>query len=894
MTIAMPTTMLAHALGYARRGWPVFPCDPKTKRPLVPRDKDAAGKPIENTGGLRKATTDPAIIEAWWRKWPDALIGVRLGHETGLWVIDFDPRGETVDTVKARFAAEVGELPRGPVSRTQSGGEHVWLKMPDGEVPKNSAKRIKGVDWRAEGGYVIVPPSRMANGARYEWLAEGEFPSAPDHVLDLVFRRGKFAPPVTKMAGNGVRPSDEKVRRYCLVALDKAASRVSGLVEGQRNQGLNDEALAIGHLVGAGGITEQEAFDALRGAALSWGITDADRALVKGGTLDRAIRDGARSPADLSHVGARARREELPPHDPETGEVREDDEDEPDIGQFDLPEPAQVEDEKPEEKTRSPFKYLGYNRDHFYYLPDGKGQIVALKAGEHRELRLLEIADMAYWRGCLFLEGDAKITKEKWLQLADGLMRNSERQGIFDETRVRGRGAWIDGKKPVVHTGSEVVVERKATPLNKVKSRYIYEAASPWEFGFGQPASNAEANRLVQVCSRLTWADRLSGALLAGWCVIAPVSGALKWRPHIWITGPASSGKTTALNDITGRIVGPAAERFDGKTTEAAVRQTLGYDARPVIIDEAEGEDQAGIARMQGLLDLARVSSSGGKIAKGSANHRAVNFVVRSCFCFSAINTSVRHHADESRISKLVLIPNKADDAAKHYSDLVRDIDEWFTPEYASRMFVRSVDHLPVLLHNADVFTSAAAIEFRSRRAADQLGPMLAGFYLCHSTAKITHDKAIEFIKRHDWSDYVALNSETDESRLFQFLMSRKIRITLPAGNVDVTIGAALDEARGEGGDRKRPYGSALAAVGIKLEDGMIAISDSAENTRALFREKPEWSADWKRPLRNLPGAMKSNKVERFGPGMVSKVTWLPYGLLDGTYVAHEPGEDVE
>lgn len=559
---------------------------------------------------------------------------------------------------------------------------------------------------------------------------------------------------------------------------------------------------------------------------------------------------------------------------------------EPDIGQFDLP--------NNHEPSKVPFRYLGYNRDLFYYLPEGKGQIVSLRAGEHRELRLLELAKMDYWRATLRLPLDAKIAKEEWLMLADGLMRFSEHQGIFDETKVRGRGAWVDGPNVVVHTGSELLIDRKATPLRAVKSRYVYEAAPQWEFGFGKPAGSQEAHKLVQICERLTWAEKMSAALLAGWCVIAPVSGALNWRPHIWITGPASSGKTTALNDIVGRIVGPAAERFDGKTTEAAVRQTLGFDARPVIIDEAEGEDQQGIIRMQGLLDLARVASSGGMMAKGGANHKAVTFVVRSCFCFSAINTSVRHHADESRISKLVLIPNKGADREDHYKELKRDIDATFTLEFASRMFARTVDHLPILLKNIDVFTSAAAVEFQSRRAADQLGPMLAGYYLCHSVEKITHERAIEFIRRHDWTDYLALGSESDESRLFQYLMSRQIKVTTATGSNDCTIGVALEQAKADAGDRKTPYAAALAARGIKYEDGMIGISDSAENTRALFRDMPQWSSDWKRPLRNLPGAMRSTKAERFGPGMVTKVTWLPYGLLDGTYTAREPGEDGE
>jgi putative DNA primase/helicase len=43
--------MIDHALGFASRGWPVFPCHPVTKQPLVKSD-------IAGEGGLKLATTD--------------------------------------------------------------------------------------------------------------------------------------------------------------------------------------------------------------------------------------------------------------------------------------------------------------------------------------------------------------------------------------------------------------------------------------------------------------------------------------------------------------------------------------------------------------------------------------------------------------------------------------------------------------------------------------------------------------------------------------------------------------------------------------------------------------------------------------------------------------------
>ena len=180
----MTHSMLDAALGYAARSWPVFPCDwrqdgpgqkgrKRAKAPLVAgADRDEHRKPIPETGGLWRASTDPVQIRKWWGKYPQALIGVPTGARIGLFVIDIDPSDDdSVDAVLQRLTDAVGPLPATPVSVTQSGGRHIWFRNPVGkDLPHNSAKRIAGVDWRGHGGYVIVPPSRMSDGKAYRWL----------------------------------------------------------------------------------------------------------------------------------------------------------------------------------------------------------------------------------------------------------------------------------------------------------------------------------------------------------------------------------------------------------------------------------------------------------------------------------------------------------------------------------------------------------------------------------------------------------------------------------------------------------------------------------------------------------------------------------------------------
>lgn len=898
--------MVSHALKYASIGWQVFPIrapgEAYTDKENV--DRIAIGKEPGTAAGFKDATSDPAKIDKWWKSKPSRGMAIRTCAESGIWVLDSDDGGE--DTI-AELEAEHGALPHGPKQKTPSGGIHRIFKWPaDGFVPRR-IRFAPGLDALGErpggrGGYFVIAPTVREDG-HYEWIDapdEIEPPYAPEWLLEMVRADGPKgrnvdAPRIEPIRAGGNNAYGEK-------ALREEMDLVRGLPFGKQNEVFYKRCCRIGSITYGGSLGERYAFDSMVVAGMGMQNQPGKRPWSQPEIASIVRRGFAYGALDPNPPPARAENRQFDFHghneplvvdgvsyDPETGEQIDEREDYSDFSNEDEPEKeAETEPKKPAGRSASEaFHCIGYNLGVYYYLPRGTGQIVALRASEHTTLRMLELADLNYWVG---LNDGEKVSKETWVQFANALMRKCEQSGIFDERRMRGRGAWVDGKRIIVNTGSEAHIGGEIIPLGQVASRFIYQAGEPWEFGFGKPADSKIAHRLVQICERLTWDDKLSGALLSGWSVIAPVSGALPWRPHIWITGPSGAGKSTALRIIK-RVVGPASEEVDGKVTEAAIRQLMGFDARPVIFDESEGESASDAMRMQQILDLARAASSGSRIPKGGQNGIAKVYLMRSAFCFSSIHTSVRQRADESRISRLVLRPNTAPDAREHYSDLVRDVNEWLTDEFASSMFSRTIENLPTLLKNIETFTTAAAGAWSSQRAADQIGPMLAGYYLCHTTGLISLAKAKEYIEKHQWGDYVAIDTDTDEMRLLQFIISRSIKIQLPTGSYETTIGSAIDEARSEIGS-KGPYREALGARGIKVDHDVVAISDSAENTRAMFRDMPMWQADWKRPLRSIPGAIAGKRPERFAGGIVSRVTWIPYGHFDGTYVEREPGEE--
>ena len=129
---------------------------------------------VPHIRGWKTAATDNgAQVIAWWRKWPNALIGVATGEASDLWGLDID--GASGRDSLASLTAIHGALPETVRYRTP-GGSRYMFRWPKGVTIKCRAGDIApGVDVRGgtdDGqakGYVIVPPGVRADGGRYEW-----------------------------------------------------------------------------------------------------------------------------------------------------------------------------------------------------------------------------------------------------------------------------------------------------------------------------------------------------------------------------------------------------------------------------------------------------------------------------------------------------------------------------------------------------------------------------------------------------------------------------------------------------------------------------------------------------------------------------------------------------
>lgn len=138
------------ALSYASEGVPVFPCESHGKRPLT-------------KAGFYDASDDVARVESWWKRWPNANIGVPTGDRSGIDVVDVDVsfEGSGFDVFQRAKDAGLIEDEFARV-RTPSGGLHVYFPAVAARPQRCWQAARPHIDFRGTGGYVLVPPSIVA------------------------------------------------------------------------------------------------------------------------------------------------------------------------------------------------------------------------------------------------------------------------------------------------------------------------------------------------------------------------------------------------------------------------------------------------------------------------------------------------------------------------------------------------------------------------------------------------------------------------------------------------------------------------------------------------------------------------------------------------------------
>ena len=550
-------------------------------------------------------------------------------------------------------------------------------------------------------------------------------------------------------------------------------------------------------------------------------------------------------------------------------------------------EPAQPElepaDPEPPEPGNSFFSLLGFDGDFYYYQPYESGQVMRLSRAAHTAINLVALAPLRYWEQ---LAPGPKGGVD-WITVASTLFTLSTSQGVYNPDRLRGRGAWWDRGRPVLHLGNRLISDQHVySDLRQFDSKFVYQRlAELYGPGTATPLTDDEATQVWRVATKFKWEVKASGTLLAGWVALAPICGALQWRPHIWLTASAGSGKSAILDRFVRVLLADMSLIVAGNTTEAGLRQTLKADALPVVFDEAETNERNDQIRMQNVLSLARVASSESHAAmiKGSASGEVTRYTMRSMFMMSSISTALKQGADRSRFAQLTLKNLSEVNEAERSSQwalLEKDLDAYITDEVATRLIARTISLLPVIRKSIVVYSRVAAEYFGSQRLGDQYGALMAGAWSLVSSDVATEESARQHISSQTWESFTQTTEETDETRCLQTIFQYQVRVETDEKTYTRTIGELIHIASSLTLDREIQTISAVDVLGrhgLLVEAGppsVVVISNSAKAIASILAVTP-WSHSWGQVLRRLPNAESRGSTRFKGAGAHSRAVAL-------------------
>jgi putative DNA primase/helicase len=374
----------------------------------------------------------------------------------------------------------------------------------------------------------------------------------------------------------------------------------------------------------------------------------------------------------------------------------------------------------------------------------------------------------------------------------------------------------------------------------------------------------------------------------------------MPWRPHIYITSEAGGGKSWILDNIIRPILGALAVRAQSKTTEAGLRGEIGIDARPVVFDEFESQNDQDRSRVQLVLDLARQASSedGADILKGTQTGGVRRYRIRSCFAYSSINLGLNQTADESRTVVLSLLPAQDKDArVNDFVKLQSKHAEIMTPDFAGALLARTLQLLPTIRANCEVFAQAIARAGHSRRTGDTIGVLLAGAFSLSSTKIATPTQADEFVADKAWIREAVSRSDAEPEwkRALSFMVQQRLRYLgnngrpedIPIG--DLISGIVNPASNAAVGVSQVDARRTLTRAGIIVrdrdgdtpfdwEDSTVLIANSSDELKKAF-SRTSWASAWLATLKRAPGATCTNKTTAFG-SLRSKALCLPLAVL--------------
>lgn len=507
---------------------------------------------------------------------------------------------------------------------------------------------------------------------------------------------------------------------------------------------------------------------------------------------------------------------------------------------------------------------LGFNDSKYFFFHTAKKVILEFSKSDFNPTHFMLHANEKYWGdryGYLMNKDGEKTNRPDWKLVVQKIGEQMTKCGYFNHSKVRGVGAWEHNGEMIVNTGDKLYYKGEFFPLfnNGLKSDHFYQTSESVSFDFTRPLGNSDTIKIVEAFQLLNYKNKSDFIITLGWIFSAQVFAALPWRPHIWFTGSRGSGKSTILEYVSNMI--NFSLMVQGSTA-SGIRQRLLNNAVAIIYDESEPDTEKARERMSEILEMARQSSTKSKyeILRGTAGGRAISYNTNTCFCMGSIQLSEMNGADTSRffIIEMDSVKNQS------HNDFVRLENAMAEcAPLSAGLFVRAVNMYENHVKNIETAKMVIKSHKIESRQADQLAPIIAGYFAYFDTGLMSEQFVLDTIKEMNFeqSEYVKSNDELEHDQCLEDIFS----IQIPGKSL--TVGQIIERFPYEQNIfAKNESNQLLGLLGIRYLDEFkeIFIPAASSTLRKHLQRNSKFS-DYKNILRRHPQFKETRKVRVSG-----------------------------
>lgn len=426
------------------------------------------------------------------------------------------------------------------------------------------------------------------------------------------------------------------------------------------------------------------------------------------------------------------------------------------------------------------FKALSHDHENFFFMSYRLGLVKAVRQ-ESITLGFLRImAPREYW-----INKYPPSEYMKSLYDTDTAIENiltlAFKTPYHETGKIRQLGAWEDDGRYVFHYGTGLIVDGKKIGLFDFDTNNIYEKKGYLSFS-EDSFKSIDMRKIANIIKRFSISSPQEKYLFLGWIIMSLLGGAFDWRPHIWLTGEAGSGKTAAI-DFIKNILGTSAIKETGSSTEAGIRQRLKVSTLPVLIDELENMDDKTNKNLRAIKALIRQASSGVRVSRGTADHSGIDFAIQSMFCVGSVSPQIAENADLTRFT-IINFDKGLQTSPNHWIETEKLISETLTPDYLNELkYFLATNIKPITEYVKMAFKVFSDLKFTGR-LSQQYSVLTMGSFICLKNGKnISEEGFKSYLSEYfNFNDQVKAGESTEAEHCFSMVLQKIIEYKTPNG----------------------------------------------------------------------------------------------------------------